>query len=164
MANQKLPPAPLPEHLWGNRWRFAALPASDLVEAFVDRMIPIVEMPDSRLPLQLGLASTVLIPGVVIEAGRKSMQLARWIQAAQPKLLNYIAGAPDGLILEAGAPDPEANNSVARWILATFEDADVAQAGQTFQQRKQTSQGLHFLLVQPDESGMTYSGIWLLKA
>ncbi|MEO1376977.1 MAG: Tab2 family RNA-binding protein, partial [Cyanobacteria bacterium J06635_10] len=68
---------------------------------------------------------------------------------------NYIAGAPDGLVLEAGLVD--------RWIVATFEDEEVAEAAKVYQQRKQQSQGLHFLLVQPDDSGMTYTGFWLLQ-
>jgi RNA-binding protein Tab2/Atab2 len=70
--------------------------------------------------------------------------------------LNYIAGAPDGLVLEAGLVD--------RWIVATFEDAEVTTAARLYQQRQQLSHGLHFLLVQPDDSGMTYSGFWLLQA
>lgn len=119
-------------------------------------MIPILEMPADLLPLKLGIASTVLIPGIVIDGGRRSLRLAQWLQQARPVSLNYIAGAPDGLILSAGLVD--------RWVVATFEDADVKAAAQTYEGRKQASQGLHFLLVQPDESGMTYSGFWLLKA
>jgi hypothetical protein len=149
------PPAPLAENLWGDRWQFATLAAGDLVDAFSDRPIPILQMPESLLPLSLGLASTVAIPGVVIEAGRRSRQLAQWIEQAQPVALTYNAGPPGGVILSAGLID--------RWILATFEDADVAAAGQAFEQRKQASQNLHFLLVQPDETGMTYSGFWLLR-
>nr|WP_317106120.1 Tab2 family RNA-binding protein [Chroococcidiopsis sp. SAG 2025] len=34
---------------------------------------------------------------------------------------------------------------------------------QIYAQRQQQSQGLHFLLVQPDDSGMTYTGFWLLR-
>lgn len=151
----KRPPVPLSEKLWGDRWRFAALPAADLVDAFRDRMIPILDMPVSLLPLNVGLASTMLIPGVVIDGGRQAMRLALWLQQAQPVSLSYIPGAPDGLVLEAGLVD--------RWILTTFEDAEVATAGKEFERRKQLSQGLHFLLVQPDDSGMTYSGFWLLK-
>ena len=155
LALDKLPPVPLPEKLWGDQWRFASLPAVDLIDAVSDRMIPILDLPEALLPLKLGLASTVPIPGVVIDGGRQAMRLANWLQQAQPVSLSYIPGAPDGLILEAGLAD--------RWILTTFEDAEVAAAGQAYEQRKQLSQGLHFLLVQPDDSGMTYSGFWLLK-
>jgi hypothetical protein len=155
LAIEQPPPVPLPETLWGDRWRFAALSAADLADAFSDRPIPILDMPESLLPLHLGLASTTLIPGVVIDGGRQAMRLATWLQKAKPVSLSYISGAPDGLILAAGLVD--------RWILTTFEDAEVATAGQSFEQRKQLSLGLHFLLVQPDDSGMTYTGFWLLK-
>ena len=70
--------------------------------------------------------------------------------------MSYIAGAPDGLVLEASLVD--------RWIVATFEDSEVTAAAKIYEQRKQQSNGLHFLLVQPDDSGMTYTGFWLLKA
>lgn len=155
LAVDKPPPLPLAENLWGDRWRFASLPAGNLEEAFAERPIPILKMPEFLLPLQLGIPSTVPIPGVVIDGGRQSLQLARWLQDAQPVSLNYIPGAPDGLILEAGLVD--------RWVVATFEDKDVSAAARTYEQRKQLSQGLHFLLVQPDDSGMTYTGFWLLK-
>jgi hypothetical protein len=151
----KPPPVPLPENLWGDRWRFATLPAADVVDVFSGRMIPILNMPENLLPLNLGLASTTAIPGVVIDGGRQALRLAQWIEQARPVSLHFVAGAPDGLILEAGLVD--------RWIVATFEDLEVATAARNFEQRKQTSQGLHFLLVQPDDSGMTYSGFWLLK-
>jgi hypothetical protein len=156
LSLDKPPPVPLPENLWGDRWRFASIPAGDIEEGFAQRPIPIVQMPNELLPLQLGLASTVAVPGVVIDGGRQSMPLARWLQEVQPVALNYIPGAPDGLILEAGL--------VERWVMATFEDEEVAAAARLYEQRKQTSQGLHFLLVQPDDSGMTYTGFWLLMA
>lgn len=156
LSLDKPPPVPLPENLWGDRWRFASIPAGDIEEGFAQRPIPIVQMPNELLPLQLGLASTVAVPGVVIDGGRQSMPLARWLQEVQPVALNYIPGAPDGLILEAGL--------VERWVMATFEDKEVAAAARLYEQRKQTSQGLHFLLVQPDDSGMTYTGFWLLMA
>lgn len=150
------PPLPLPEALWGEQWRFASLPAADIPEAFAGRMIPILEMPEFLLPVRLGIASTSPIPGVVIDGGRQSMRLARWLQEVHPAALNYLPGAPDGLILEAGLVD--------RWVVATFDDPEVKRAAQEFERRKQESEGLHFLLVQPDNSGMTFSGIWLLRS
>ncbi|CDM96573.1 MULTISPECIES: Tab2/Atab2 family RNA-binding protein [Limnospira] len=154
LAIDKLPPLPLPENLWGTRWRFATLPAGDLQEVFGDRPIPILDMPSFLLPLNLGLASTVAISGVVIDGGRQSMRLARWLQSVKPVGLNYIPGQPDGLILEAGLSD--------RWVVATFDDDDVAQAARMFETRKRLAKGLHFLLIQPDDSGVTYTGFWLL--
>lgn len=154
LALDKPPPTPLPENLWGEQWRFATLNAGD-VATFAERPIPILSMPEFLLPLSLGLASTVPIPGVVIYGGRQSMQLARWLHAAQPVALNYMGGELSGLVLEAGLID--------RWVVATFNDREVIAAAQVYAQRQQLSQGLHFLLVQPDDSGMTFTGFWLLQ-
>lgn len=155
IALDQPPPTPLPENLWGEQWRFATIAAGEIEEAFVDRPIPILEMPEFLLPINLGIASTTSIPGIIIDGGRQSMRLSRWIQNAQPVALNYIAGTPNGLVLEAGLVD--------RWVVATFEDREVAAAAQMYKQRQQLSKGLHFLLVQPDDSGMTYTGFWLLQ-
>jgi len=155
VAIDKPPPMPLPEHLWGEQWRFATVKAGDLIDTFADFPIPIQEIPEFLTPIQLGLASTVAVPGIVIYGGRQSMQLARWLQEIRPVAINYIPGQPDGLILEAGLCD--------RWVIATFEDAEMATAAQTYQTRKQLIKNLHFLLVQPDDSGMTYTGFWLLQ-
>jgi len=149
------PPVPLAENLWGDRWRFASLPASN-IEDIIERPIPILEAPEFLLPLNLGLSSTLPIPGVIIDGGRQSMRLARWLETARAYHLKYIPGDPDGLILETGLID--------RWVVATFSDREVSQAAQVYESRKQQSQGLHFLLVQPDDSGMTYTGFWLLQS
>jgi RNA-binding protein Tab2/Atab2 len=151
------PPQALPDQLWGEAWRFASIVAEDIVESFSDRPIPVLEMPEFLYPIELGIASNIPIPGVIIYGGKQSMQLVRWLEAAKPVTLNYMithVGESGGLVLEAGLMD--------RWVLVTFVDGEVAQAGTLYQQRKQESQGLHFLLVQPDDSGMTSSGFWLL--
>ncbi len=148
-------PVPLPENLWGDRWQFAALSAGQLWTEFSDRSVRIKSLPAELNPLHLGLASTVAIPGVIIEGGRQSLPLARWLETAQPAHLDYVPGEPDGLILEAGLVD--------RWIIATFNDLQVRSAAQTFMVRQRLAKGLHFLLIQPDSSGMTWTGIWLLQ-
>ncbi|MGC9503958.1 Tab2/Atab2 family RNA-binding protein [Baaleninema sp.] len=146
-------PVPVPEELWGDRWRFASLPAGDL-EGIASRPMRFREFPELLHPVKLGVASTQSVPGVIIDGGRQSLQLARWLDSVRPVAINYIPGAPDGLILEAGLSD--------RWVLATFEDAEVQAAARTYHQRQQEAKGLHFLLVRPDESGMTQTGFWLL--
>ncbi|MDJ0736216.1 MAG: Tab2/Atab2 family RNA-binding protein [Nostocaceae cyanobacterium] len=149
------PPTPLPENLWGEQWRFATIQAGEITDIFAERPIPILHIPEVILPINLGLASTEPVSGVVIYGGRQSMRLARWLQEVHPVNLNYIAGEPDGLVLEAGLVD--------RWIIATFVDEEVTASARVYQQRLQQNRGLHFLLVQPDDSGMTYSGFWLLQ-
>lgn len=153
---EQLAPNPIPDHVLGERWRFVGLSAGDFTEAFGDEPMPYLNLPDALMPLDLGLPSTTMIPGVVIYGGRRSLPLATWLQEVTPMSLSYIPGEPDGLILSAGLCD--------RWVLATFDDASVRPAAQVFEERKARSQGIHFLLVQPDDSGMTSTGIWLLRA
>jgi len=152
---EELPPQPLPERLRGQRWQFAALAAGEVDYAFRDRPIPIVSTPDYALPTAQGLSSDLPVPGLIIYGGRASRALAQWLQSIRPVALDYISGPPNGVILEAGLAE--------RWVMATFEDSDVAIAAATFQQRKQASQGIHFLSVQPDDGGVTTSGFWLLR-
>ncbi|MEM1239148.1 MAG: Tab2/Atab2 family RNA-binding protein [Cyanobacteria bacterium P01_H01_bin.26] len=154
LSIDRSPPVPLPDNLWGETWRFAGLSNADLLR-FQYEAIPIRSVPQELLPLEIGLSSTVLIPGVVIDGGQRSMALAQWLESVRPTFLKYIAGQPDGLILEAGLCD--------RWVLTTFDDSDVSGAAKAFEQRKVTAKGLHFLLIRPDDSGMTYSGLWLLQ-
>ena len=158
IAVEKLPPSALDEDLWGDEWRFGTILAGDLIDFASDRPIPILDLPESLHPIELGLASDVTVPGVVIYGGRQSMRLARWLAEQKPFSLNYIpteAGRSGGLILEAG--------SVDRWVFATFEDEEFASAAQKYEDRKINSNGLHFLLVQPDDSEVTHTGMWLLK-
>ncbi|NEO27556.1 MAG: DUF1092 family protein [Kamptonema sp. SIO4C4] len=155
---EQLPPQPLPENLWGEQWRFVSLSAGDVFEAFQGQPIPIQEMPASLNPLKFGIASNTPIPGILIYGGRQSMPLAQWLLTAQPYAVTYIpteAGKSGGLVLESGLCD--------RWILATFEDETVAQAAESYQQRFWASQGIHFLVIEPDDSGMTRTAVWLLK-
>lgn len=151
----QLPPQPLPANLGGEQWQFAALPALELEEVLLQRPIPILNAPASMLPSQLQLAKATRVPGVVIYAGRQSLKLARWLEKQRPVFLQAIRGELHGLVLAAGLSD--------RWILVTFDDLEVTAAALEFERRKQISQGLHFLLVQPDDSGITFSGVWLLK-
>jgi hypothetical protein len=155
LAVEQPAPVPMPENLWGDQWRFGSLSAQDLQESLIYEPMPFQVVPADFLPLNLGLPSTAAIPGMIIDAGRRSLPLAQWLQAQQPAALTYIPGAPDGVILESGLVD--------RWVLTTFEDAQVAAAGQQFNERQQQAQGLHFLLVRPDDSGMTFTGLWLLR-
>jgi len=154
-AIERPAPTPISDYLIGEQWQFAAL-SSDSLTRLAQEPIPITALPEALSPVNLGLPSTCLIPGIIIDGGRKSMQLAQWIHSTAPVMLQYIPGPPDGLLLEAGLAE--------RWIMATFQDDDVAAAARTFTERKLVAKGLHFLLVRPDDSGITYTGLWLLES
>ncbi|XTZ10476.1 MAG: Tab2 family RNA-binding protein [cyanobacterium endosymbiont of Rhopalodia yunnanensis] len=129
-----------------------------LIEFLSDCPIPIVDIPNLLLPINLELASTIKIPGIIIYGGQISMYLARWLVDVKPVALNYIPTQIDksrGLVLESDLVD--------LWLLSTFEDSDIAKAAQQYELRKTDSQGLYFLVVQPDDSAVTYSRFWLLR-
>lgn len=155
VALERPAPVPMPENLWGEQWRFGSVSAQDFQDSLIHEPMPFQSVPQDWLPLKVGLPSTAPMPGVIIDAGRRSLSLCQWLQDQQPAALAYIPGAPDGVILEAGL--------VNRWVLTTFEDEQVAAAGRNFGDLQQQAQGLHFLLVRPDDSGMTFTGLWLLR-
>jgi len=153
----KAPPQALPEEIWGDEWQIANITSGQIVDLFKDRPIPILSLPEELFPMNLGLASDIPIPGLVIFGGRQSMQLARWVKQNRPMFINYIPtekGKSGGFILETGLVD--------RWVFNTFESAAAATIATAYEQKKKASRGLHFLLIQPDESGMTQTAFWLL--
>jgi hypothetical protein len=158
LAIDRPPPQPLPENLWGEEWQIAHIAAGEIVELFRDRPLPIKHIPEAFHPLNLGIASPVPIPGIVIYGGRNSLILARWLEGQKPVFIKYIpteVGRSGGFILETGLTE--------RWIFHTFESQNVARSTEDYERKKQQSKNLHFLLIQPDSSGMTYTGFWLLK-
>ena len=156
LAIESPPPLPIPDYLVGEKWQFVTLTAGQLVSDFADRPIPIVSMPDYLLPPHWGIGANVAIPGVIIYGGRQSLRLARWIAETEPVSLNYLGDDPGGLVLDAGLAD--------RWVMLTFNDAQVSQAARLYEARKRLVHGLHFLLVTPDDAGVTDSGIWLWQS
>ncbi len=154
LALERPAPVPLPNKLWGDQWRFASLPVGAVLDQLVPRAIPIKHLPSVLHPDNFGLTSDQPLPGVIIDAGRSAMVLAQWLLSQSPAAIRYQSGQPDGLILEVKLVD--------RWILTTFDDPEVGQAGRTYENRKRSTHGLHFLLIRPDDSGMTETGLWLL--
>ena len=156
--NHSSPPQPLPDALVGESWSFVALAAQDLWPAFGDRPMRYRSMPSKLLPLEMGLAADLPIPGVVIYGGRQCRLIGQWLMEQQPTSLLYIAEDPQrsgGLVLHTHNGD--------RWVMVTFNDVQMATAAAVFNQRQQKSRGLHFLWLQPDDSGVTTTGVWLLQ-
>lgn len=154
----KPPPQNVPENVWGENWSFVSILSEEIQKFTQERPLLFCDLPESLLATNSRLNPTTKVPGIVIYGGKKSLTLGRWLSEKQPVSLNYIPteiGKSGGLILESGLVD--------RWILATFESETVATAAKAYEQAKQESLGLHFLILQPDDSGMTYTGFWLLK-
>jgi RNA-binding protein Tab2/Atab2 len=150
-----LPPQPLPENLWGDLWQFVSLSAEALELRLWERPIPVRAASPFALPSQQTLGATVPIPGILINAGQQAMRLSRWLAERKPKQIAAVNLELGAIILTT------AHNE--RWILATYQDAAVRDAGKTFEFRKTQSKGIHFLLIQPDDSGVTHTGLWILK-
>jgi hypothetical protein len=148
------PPSPFPQELWGEQWQFAALKASDLEDLLLERPIPFLAAPESRRPSSLQLPPQALVPGVIVYAGRRSLKIAQWLQAQHPLQLDFMDKELGRLLLDTATGQS--------WILVTFNDPEVLNAARTFEQRKANTQILHFLLVQPDDSGVTFTGLWLM--
>jgi RNA-binding protein Tab2/Atab2 len=146
----------MPDHLLGNEWRFASLIAATLEQDLFQQPMPIQSIPANLCPSRCGLPEHTPIPGVVVYGGRRSLKLAQWLAEQTPKKVAFVQGDPSGLTLATGLDQ--------RWVFLTFTDTEVIKAAQTFEQRKALAQGLHFLLVQPDDSGVTYTGLFLLQA
>jgi RNA-binding protein Tab2/Atab2 len=147
-------PQPMPEHLWGDRWQFVRLTAEDLEFRLLERAIPLREVSPLARPSEQAIAPNALIPGVVIEAGKQSMRLARWVAEQHPTSLDAVNRELGALML---------NTDRDRWIMATYQDAIVKEAAENFEALKPESSGIHFLLIQPDDTGITHSGLWILR-
>jgi RNA-binding protein Tab2/Atab2 len=156
MSSEPLsPPQPLPENLWGDRWQFVRLPAEDLEFRLWERPIPVRHATPHALPSQQNLGASVTIPGISIEAGRQAMALSRWLSERKPEQIVAVNLELGAIILTTAQQE--------RWILATYQDVMVREAGQTFESCKAQCNNIHFLLIQPDDSGITHTGLWILK-
>jgi RNA-binding protein Tab2/Atab2 len=153
---QNVPPVPqpMPENLWGDRWQFVRLTAEDLEFRLLERSIPLREVSPLARPSEQAIVPNALIPGVVIEAGKQAMQLARWVAAQQPESLEAVNRELGALML---------NTKRDRWIMATYQDEAVKEAAENFEALKRENSGIHFLLIQPDDTGTTHSGLWILR-
>jgi hypothetical protein len=149
------PPQPLPEHLWGDLWQFVSLPAEDLEFGLWERPIPFREMASLARPSQQNLEPAVAIPGVFINAGRQAMKLCRWLSERKPTAITAANLELGAIVLTTAHQE--------RWILATYQDEAVRDAGQVFETRKIASNQIHFLLIAPDDSNVTHTGLWILK-
>jgi RNA-binding protein Tab2/Atab2 len=153
-SDKRVEPQPMPENLWGDSWQFIQLPAEEVEYRLLISPIPLRNVAPNALPSEQMIAPTDLIPGVVIEAGKQSIRLARWVQKQQPLSLRVLKRDRGVLTL---------NTDSHCWIMPTYSDKTVREAFKNFEALKLRSSGIHFLLIQPDFINMNYSGLWILR-
>ncbi len=145
---------PIPENLWGNSWHFTEVRAEELEHQLLVSPIPCRKVSSSALPSQQDIPLRDFVPGIVIEAGKQSTQLALWIKNHQPTSFEVLKKDRGALVL---------NTLNGRWLMPTYQDRAVQEASKAFEAHKLKCNGIHFLLVQQDSSGQSMSGLWILK-
>ncbi len=146
-------PVACPEELLPERWGFSALPASEL------SLLRKVSIPYGEIPFWkedwLDWPTTAVIPGLFL-IRKEAKLLARWLEEQGPAALSYVESDSGAIMLETDAEE--------RWILATFEDAEMKMSARQFVERMAKFQGLHFIAVQASEEDEAITGFWLLQA
>jgi RNA-binding protein Tab2/Atab2 len=145
---------PIPENLWGNGWHFTEVRAEELEHQLLVSPIPYRKVSPSALPSQQDIPLREFVPGIIIEAGKQSMQLASWIKKHQPTSFEVLKKDRGALVL---------NTLDGRWLMPTYQNKAVQEASKAFEAHKRKCSGIHFLLVQQDGSGQSISGLWILK-
>jgi hypothetical protein len=150
---QRPVPVAFPEALLPERWGFSALPAAEL------SLLRQVSIPYGEIPLWRedwrDWPSTAVIPGLFL-IREEVKPLARWLEEKGPVALSYVEAESSAILLETDTEE--------RWILATFEDAEMKASARQFIERLDLLQGLHFIAVQPSEEAEVITGFWLLQA
>jgi hypothetical protein len=139
----------------GDEWRFAAVTAVDLQNRLLPRPMPIQGLVTELLPSELKLPPETLVPGVIVYGGKRSLKLGQWLAEQSPSHLQFIQGDLSGVTLT--------NQQDQRWVFLTFTDPEVIAAARQFEERKVRAMGLHFLLIQPDDSGVTDTALFFLR-
>lgn len=139
-------PQGIPDSYLPDRWGFSAFDAAQL-DTVHHSPIAFLEVP--ALESLHGI-----LPGVFLFSSKGSA-LCRWLAEREPVSLQFTQAELDGVTLET--------NTSERWILATFQDAEMRVAGRQFSERLAGSEGLHFLAVQLQEDSPQMLGFWLLQ-
>jgi len=150
---QRPVPVAFPEELLPERWGFSALPASEL------SLLRQISISYGDIPFWKedwrNWPSAAVIPGLFL-IRKEAKPLARWLEEKGPVALSYVEAESSAILLETDGEE--------RWILATFDDAEMKASARQFIERMNKFQGLHFIAVQPSEEDETITGFWLLQA
>jgi RNA-binding protein Tab2/Atab2 len=149
---QRPVPVAFPEELLPERWGFSALPAAEL------SLLRQVSIAYGDIPFWKEdwreWSSAAVIPGLFL-IREEAKPLTRWLEEKGPVALSYVEAESSAVLLETDTEE--------RWILATFEDAEMKASARQFIERMGKFQGLHFIAVQPSEEDEAITGFWLLQ-
>ncbi|MGA7952470.1 MAG: Tab2 family RNA-binding protein [Gloeobacterales cyanobacterium] len=150
---QRPVPVAFPEELLPERWGFSALPAAEL------SLLRQVSISYGDIPFWKedwrDWPSAAVIPGLFL-IRKEAKPLVRWLEEKGPVALSYVEAESSAILLETDTEE--------RWILATFEDAEMKASARQFIERMDQLQGLHFIAVQASEEDEAITGFWLLQA
>ncbi len=150
---QRSIPVAFPEELLPERWGFSALPAAEL-SLLRQVSISYGDIPFWKEDWRDWPAAAV-IPGLFL-IREEVKPLARWLEDKGPVSLSYVEAESSAILLETDTEE--------RWILATFEDAEMKASARQFIERMDQFQGLHFIAVQTSEEDEAITGFWLLQS
>jgi hypothetical protein len=86
--------------------------------------------------------------------------MAGWMSGLELGCVKVLANREDRsknprLLLETGV-----NES---WILANLNTSQLLKEGESFEQAKKNSQGIHFLAIQANPESESFAGFWLMQ-
>jgi len=144
---QRPVPLPWPEVARGDRWSWAMLPLSTLVDA-PDWSMGFAEL----LPIPEHLSPQVGVPGIRLFSRQRALAIAGWLAGLEPVRLEVEQGQ---LVLEAGLDD--------RWRLAKLADEEASATTEAFARARLEAGGLQFLAVQNADEDTHFEGFWMLR-
>ena len=138
---------PLPEAARGDRWSWASLPLGALREA-TEWDVSFAGL----VPLPSALDDDVMVSGLRLFSGSRSLAIAGWLAGLEPVRLEV-----DGqqLVLEAGMED--------RWLLGNLEPEEAVAAREAFVAARSQAAGIQFIAVQSSEEQPGFDGFWILR-
>ena len=145
----------LPDAILGQKWALVSLEA----QAFADMPEWDIAFEESFPLTPFGLSETTPIPGIILFSPR-AIPMAGWMSGLELGFLKMMAGGSNEqnnsrLVLETGVNEC--------WILANLNNPQLLKEGESFEQAKKNSQGVHFMAIQSNPEAESFAGFWLMQ-
>ncbi|MDJ1176013.1 Tab2/Atab2 family RNA-binding protein [Roseofilum capinflatum] len=146
---------PLPDAILGQKWALVSLEA----QAFAEMPEWDIAFEESFPLSPFGLSETTPIPGIILFSSRAT-PMAGWMSGLELACLKVMENREDRtkkprLLLETGVNDS--------WVLANLNTPQLLKEGESFEQAKQKSQGIHFIAIQSNPDSESFAGFWLMQ-